>query len=147
MHLAYPGGGASELWSAARAFCRSSSMLFVSGWEPPSPRRAIRSVSSSVVTASRIVHRDLKPDNIGINGAGRVKLLVPRRRPLEVFYTFDRLAQRQDLAARARRAARDGVPYRHAVTSIESNECTPLLLLENTMIILLCIHPMKSRIS
>ena len=39
--------------SAARAFCKSPSMYTVIGCAPPSTRRAIRSISSSVVTASR----------------------------------------------------------------------------------------------
>ena len=48
------GGGVSRARSAARAFRSSCSIPAVSGCSPPRKRRAIRSVSSSVVTASRI---------------------------------------------------------------------------------------------
>ena len=47
------GGGVSRARSAARAFCRAASMLSVRGCAPPNTRRAARSVSSNVVTASR----------------------------------------------------------------------------------------------
>ena len=47
------GDGVSRARSVARASRKSPSMLFVSGCAPPSTRRAIRSVSSSVFTASR----------------------------------------------------------------------------------------------
>ena len=45
--------GVSRAASAARASCSSSSISVVSGCWPPSTRRAVRSVSSSVVTALR----------------------------------------------------------------------------------------------
>ena len=45
--------GGSRAFSAARASRSSSSMSTVSGCVPPNTRRAIRSVSSIVVTASR----------------------------------------------------------------------------------------------
>ena len=43
----------SRAWSLARACCRAFSFAVVSGCVPPITRRAARSVSSSVVTASR----------------------------------------------------------------------------------------------
>ena len=42
----------SSALSAARASCNSSSRSTVTGFAPPSTRRAVRAVSSSVVTAS-----------------------------------------------------------------------------------------------
>ena len=46
-------GGVSRSWSAARDIGSSLSIPFVIGCAPPSTRRAVRSVSSSVATASR----------------------------------------------------------------------------------------------
>jgi hypothetical protein len=46
-------GGVSRAWRTAREFRKSDSIAIVSGCAPPSMRRAIRAVSSSVVTASR----------------------------------------------------------------------------------------------
>ena len=47
------GCGVSRAWSTARAYRRSPSNDVVSGCAPPSTRRAIRVVSSSIATASR----------------------------------------------------------------------------------------------
>ena len=46
-------GGVSRARSAARDICRSPSSVFVNGCAPPRTRRAILSVFSPVVTASR----------------------------------------------------------------------------------------------
>ena len=46
-------GGVSRARSAARDICRSHSSVFVNGCAPPRTRRAILSVFSPVVTASR----------------------------------------------------------------------------------------------
>ncbi len=53
VYYAPPGDGVSRARSSARAFCRVFSIPIVVGCAPPSTRRAIGSVSSSVVTASR----------------------------------------------------------------------------------------------
>ena len=50
---ALPLGGDSRARSTARAYRRDSSIPLVTGCAPPSTRRAVRSVSSSVATASR----------------------------------------------------------------------------------------------
>ena len=48
-----PGDGVSRARSAARAFRSSSSIPVVVGCAPPSTRRAVRPISSNVVTLSR----------------------------------------------------------------------------------------------
>ena len=45
--------GVSRAWSAARDSCRATSIIGARGCAPPNTRRAVRSVSSSVATASR----------------------------------------------------------------------------------------------
>ena len=51
--MAYALPGVSRARSAARDFCRSRPIPIVTGCAPPSTRRAIRSNSSNVATASR----------------------------------------------------------------------------------------------
>ena len=60
--------GVSRARSAARAFRRDCSLSTVNGCAPPNTRRAIRSVSSSVVTASRTynVLRDVSEESRGL---------------------------------------------------------------------------------